>query len=119
MLQDHINEWITPFVSGAVALILSLWIKDTAGRIVRGMAFKFSSDFAEGDKVILDGEEAIVVKIGFSRTVFGIYRTERGSTEITHYWRYVPNERIPYLHIERVINDHRYVSQHDDKGENK
>lgn len=117
MVQDQITEWVTPFVSGAVALILSLWVKDTAGRIVRGLAFKFSSDFSEGDKVILDGEPSIVVKIGFSRTVFGIYRTERGSKEITHYWRYVPNERIPYLHIERVINDHRDVSKND-QGEN-
>ena len=109
MLQEQITEWITPFVSGAVALIVSLWLKDTAGRIARGLAFKVSGDFAEGDKVILDGEPAIIVKIGFSRTVFGIYRTDRGTTEIKHYWRYVPNERIPYLHIERVIKEYGHT----------
>jgi len=112
MLQEQIANWITPFVSGAVALIASLWLKDTGGKIVKGMAFKFNGQFQEGDEVILDGERAIIVKIGFSQTVFGIYRTNANSMKINHYWRYVPNERIAYLHIEKIVSDNEDIEGH-------
>jgi hypothetical protein len=49
-------------------------------------------------KVILDGKDAIIVKIGATETVFGVY-SDRGYT-----WRYVPNERISSLKLEKVIN---------------
>lgn len=104
-IEQTIAEWITPFVSGAVALIISLWLKDTAGKVVKGLSFKYSREFNEGDEVIIDGERALIVKIGFSQTVFGIYRTAKNSNKINHYWRYVPNDRIPYLHIEKIVAD--------------
>lgn len=113
MLEDKIVESITPFISGAVALIISLWLKDTAGKIIKGLSFKFSPQFSEGDEVVLDGERAIIVKIGFSQTVFGIYRTNANSTKINHYWRYVPNERIPYLHIEKIVSDNEDIEGQD------
>lgn len=109
MLEDRIAQSITPFISGAVALIVSLWLKDTAGKVVKGLSFKFSGQFNEGDEVVLDGERALIVKIGFSQTVFGIYRTNANSTRINHYWRYVPNERIPYLHIEKIVSDNEDI----------
>jgi small-conductance mechanosensitive channel len=104
-MEERIAEFIGPFVSGAVALIVSLWLKDSAGRIVKGFSFKFNGQFKEGDEVVLDGERALIVKIGLSQTVFGIYRTTKESNNISHYWRYVPNERIPYLHIEKIVSD--------------
>lgn len=104
-MEDRIAEFITPFLSGAVALIISLWLKDTAGKIVKGLSFKYSGQFNEGEEVIIDGERALIVKIGFSQTVFGIYRTTKNSNRINHYWRYVPNDRIPYLHIEKIVAD--------------
>lgn len=104
-MEERITEWITPFVSGAVALIVSLWLKDSAGRIAKGLAFKFNGQFKEADEVILDGERALIVKIGMLQTVFGIYRSNKDSTSINHYWRYVPNERIPYLHLEKIVSD--------------
>jgi len=103
MLEDKIAESITPFISGAVAIIITLWLRDTAGRVIKGLSFKFSRQFNEGDEVILDGERALIVKIGFATTVFGIYRTNENSTKINHYWRYVPNERIPFLHLEKIV----------------
>lgn len=108
---NQISEWITPFVSGAIALIISLWIKDTGSRIVKGLAFKYSGQFKEGDEVILDGERALIVKIGFTQSVFGIYRTAKGSNHINHYWRYVPNERIPYLHLEKIVSDNEDITE--------
>lgn len=104
-MEQQIAEWITPFVSGAVALIVSLWLKDSAGRIAKGLSFKFSRQFNEGDEVVLDGERALIVKIGFFHTVFGMYKSGMNSTKISHYWRFVPNERISYLKIEKIVSD--------------
>ena len=80
-------------------LVITLWFKDFATKIAKGMSFKMNKSFNEGDTVILDGAEATIVKIGVGQTVFGIYN-DRGYT-----WRYVPNTRIPILKLEKVINN--------------
>jgi small-conductance mechanosensitive channel len=103
--NEEITGLITPFISAMIALVVSLWIRDTAGRIAKGLAFKFNGQFKEGDEVVLDGERALIVKIGMTSTVFGIYRATKNGNGINHYWRYVPNERIPYLHLEKIVSD--------------
>ena len=75
------------------------------------MKFKFDPAFNEGDEVLLDGELAMIVKIGARQTVFGVY-SERGYT-----WRYVPNERIPYLKLEKVIKKDLHVDTEEEKAE--
>jgi len=40
--SEDITDLITPFVSAMIALVISLWIRDTAGRVAKGMAFKFN-----------------------------------------------------------------------------
>ena len=107
--NEQFANLLAPFVSGMIALVVSLWIKDTAGRIAKGLAFKFNGQFKEGDEVVLDGERALIVRIGMTQTVFGIYRTNKNSTKINHYWRYVPNERIPYLHLEKIVSDNEDI----------
>lgn len=94
----EITQLLMPFVSALVLLVITLWFKDFATKIAKGLAFSMNKSFNEGDSVILDGQEAIIVKIGLSESVFGIY-SDRGYT-----WRYVPNERIPILKLEKVIN---------------
>jgi len=110
-LTNQISEWITPFVSGAVALIISMWLKDSAGRIVKGLSFKFSKHFNEGDEVVLEGDRALIVKIGFFHTVFGYYKTTKNSSRVSHYWRYVLNERIPYLKLEKIVSDNEDITE--------
>ena len=61
------------------------------------MKFRINPAFKEGDKVILDGCPALIVKIGYSETVFGVYGKD-GYT-----WRYVPNTRIEYLKLEKIV----------------
>ena len=61
--------------------------------------------------VILDGNEALIVKIGLSETVFGVY-SDKGYT-----WRYVPNERIPMLKLEKVINKDLHLDTDEEKAE--
>ena len=93
-LTDMMMPWITVLIS----LIVAVWLKDYATSIAKGLKFKMNPAFNEGDEVLLDGEPAMIVKIGTVETVFGVY-SDRGYT-----WRYVPNERIPYIKLEKVIN---------------
>jgi proteasome assembly chaperone (PAC2) family protein len=60
---------------------------------------------------LLDGELAMIVKIGARQTVFGVY-SDRGYT-----WRYVPNERIPFLKLEKVIKKDLHVDTEEEKAE--
>jgi hypothetical protein len=100
----EVAELITPFLAALVALVVTLMFKDYATKIAKGMAFKMNPAFKEGDKVILDGERALIVKIGNTETVFGIHKNG-GEFDGDYIWRYVPNERIPSLKIEKIIFD--------------
>ena len=99
-----------PFISALLVLVITLWFKDFATKIAKGMMFKMNKAFNEGDTVILDGNEALIVKIGLSETVFGVY-SDRGYT-----WRYVPNERIPMLKLEKVINKDLHLDTEAEKA---
>lgn len=87
-----------PQISMFVGLIVSLIAKDMATSISSGLNFKYNPQFNEGDHVLIDGEDAIIVKIGFRYTVFSIQK-ENGD----HTWRYVKNERIQFLKLEKVM----------------
>jgi hypothetical protein len=106
----EVTNLIMPFISALVLLVITLWFKDFATKIAKGMMFKMSKSFNEGDSVILDGNDALIVKIGLSETVFGVYG-ERGYT-----WRYVPNERIPMLKLEKVINKDLHLDTEAEKA---
>ena len=99
-----------PFISALLILVITLWFKDFATKIAKGMMFKMNKSFNEGDSVVLDGEDAIIVKIGLSESVFGVYGP-RGYT-----WRYVPNERIPMLKLEKVINKDLHLDTDEEKA---
>lgn len=92
------------------SIILTLWIKDFATGLAKGIKFKMNPAFREGDKVILDGRDAIIVKIGISETVFGTY-SDRGYT-----WRFVPNEKIATLKLEKIINSDLHMDTDSEKG---
>jgi len=87
--------WLTLVASLIVAALLKDWITSFA----KGIKFKLMPDFNPGDSVILDGEEAVIVSIGITTTVF----SKIGSDGMK--WRYVPNERIPYLKLERIVQE--------------
>lgn len=108
----EITELLMPFISALVLLVITLWFKDFATKVAKGLAFSMNKSFNEGDSVILDGQEAIIVKIGLSESVFGIY-SDRGYT-----WRYVPNERIPMLKLEKVINKDAFQDNNIEKNKN-
>lgn len=93
-----ISHILTPTFIILFSFIITLWIKDILTKIAKGLGFKLSGIFREGDRVILDNESAIIVKIGITHTVFGITKSDN-----QYCWRYVPNERISYLKLEKLI----------------
>ena len=68
-----ITELLMPWVAILLSLIIALWLKDFAQNFMIGLKFRMNSAFNEGDKVILDGNDALIVKIGARETVFGVY----------------------------------------------
>jgi len=107
----EITNLLMPFISALVLLVITLWFKDFATGIAKGLKFKMNKAFNEGDTVILDGNDALIVKVGLSETVFGVY-SDKGYT-----WRYVPNERIPMLKLEKVINKDLHLDTEAEKAE--
>ena len=94
----ELSEYYVEFIGFLLTLIVGLSIRDAATSFVKGAKFRFNPAFQEGDKVILDGNPALIVKIGLSETVFGVYG-EEGYT-----WRYVPNTRIEFLKLEKIVD---------------
>jgi len=107
----EVTNLLMPFISALLLLVITLWFKDFATKIAKGMMFKMNRAFNEGDKVLLDGSESVIVKIGMTETVFGVY-SDRGYT-----WRYVPNERIPTLKLEKVINKDLHLDSDMEKAQ--
>lgn len=91
------TEFLLPWIAILVSVIAALMVKDWTVAIVRGMRFKMSPAFNPGDLVLLEGEEAVIISIGLIRTIFE--RTENSATV----WRYVPNERLAFLKLEKVV----------------
>ena len=102
---------ILPWIAVLISLVVAIWFKDFATGLAKGLKFKFDPAFNEGDEVLLDGELSMIVKIGARQTVFGVY-SDRGYT-----WRYVPNERIPFLKLEKVIKKDLHIDTEEEKAE--
>ena len=106
-----LTELLVPWIAILISIIIALWLKDFAQNFMIGLKFRMNGAFNEGDKVLLDGKDAIVVKIGMRDTVFGVY-SDKGYT-----WRYVPNVKIPNLKLEKIINPELHLDTEEEKAE--
>tara|TARA_R110001606_G_scaffold7787_1_gene34071 strand:- start:816 stop:1220 length:405 start_codon:yes stop_codon:yes gene_type:complete len=106
-----LSDMLLPWIGILLSLVVSVWFKDFATGIAKGLKFKMNPAFNEGDEVLLDSEPAMIVKIGTTETVFGVY-SDRGYT-----WRYVPNERIPLLKLEKVIKKDLHIDTDEEKAQ--
>ena len=106
-----LTELLVPWIAILLSIIIALWLKDFAQNFMVGLKFRMNGAFNEGDKVLLDGKDAIVVKIGMRDTVFGVY-SDKGYT-----WRYVPNVKIPNLKLEKIINPELHSDTEEEKAE--
>ena len=93
----NITGFLMPWLAALLSIIIALMIKDWATSFAKGLKFKMNRDFNPGDVVLLDNEEAVIITIGVTKTVFEKVNN-RGIV-----WRYVPNERLAYLKLEKVI----------------
>ena len=109
-LSGELTTLILPWIAILVSAIIAFMLKDFITNFAKGLAFQMNSAFNEGDKVIIDGSEAIIVKVGIKQTVFGVF-SDKGYT-----WRYVPNERIPFLKIEKVVDPDLHKDSEEEKG---
>jgi len=98
-LSSNFSEFLTPIIALSIGIVILMVMKTILTDIAKGLRFKFTPTFNEGDMVILDGDEAIIVKIGLLTSVFGITKKDG-----TYCWRYIPNNRIEYLKLEKIIS---------------
>ena len=110
-LSMEFSDLLLPWLGVLISLVVAIWFKDFATGLAKGLKFKMNPAFQEGHEVLLDGELAMIVKIGMTETVFGIY-SDRGYT-----WRYVPNERIPMLKLEKVIKKDLHIDSEEEKAQ--
>ena len=106
----ELTHLLLPWISVLISIVFVFWFKDFATSLAKGLKFKQNPLFNEGDKCILEGEEAIIVKIGLRSTVFGIY-TDRGYT-----WRVIANERLEYVKLEKLIDSNVHMDSEAEQG---
>ena len=101
----EMTEFLLPYIGMVMIVIFGFMLKDFATKMSKGIAFSMNKQFQEGDHVLIDGERALIVKIGLTQTVFGVTKSG-GDFDTDYVWRYVPNERIDFLKLEKIIFDH-------------
>ena len=111
MFEIELYDFYIQFIGFLLTMLLGLAVKDYAVSFMKGLFFRLFSPFDEGDKVLLEDQTAMIIKIGLNQTVFGVYG-EEGYT-----WRYVPNERIPYLKLEKVVDSDLHADTADEKAD--
>lgn len=85
------------WISFLLSVALGLAVKDLITTAVSGFFFWWNKSFNEGDHVYINGEPAIINKIGLRQTVFRVMNG-RGET-----WLFVYNHKISSMKLEKVI----------------
>ena len=113
----ELTHLLLPWISVLISIVFVFWFKDFATSLAKALdnnhkklKFKQNPLFNEGDKCILEGQDAIIIKIGLRSTVFGLY-TERGYT-----WRVIANERLEYLKLEKIIDSNVHMDSEAEQG---
>ena len=71
--EMNLEEYYVEISIFIASVLGGLALKDYSVSFIKGLKFKLNSQFNEGDKVLLDGEQAMIIKIGMGTTVFGVY----------------------------------------------
>ncbi len=106
----EITHLLLPWISVLISIVFVFWFKDFATSLAKGLKFRNNPLFNEGDKVLLEDQDAIIMKIGLRSTVFGLY-TERGYT-----WRVIANERLEYVKLEKIIDSNVHMDSEVEQG---
>ena len=114
----EITTLLLPYIGMVMIVIFGFMLKDFATKMSKGIAFSMNKQFQEGDHVLIDVERALIVKIGVTQTVFGVTKSN-GEFDGDYVWRYVPNERIDYLKLEKIIFDQTPINNKSRIADNK
>ena len=109
-LGMELTDLLAPWIAILISLSAVFWFKDFAVNLMSGLKFKFNPAFNEGDHIILDDCDAIIVKIGLRESVFGVY-SEKG-----YVWQYISNDRIKLHKLEKIINKNLHLDSEAEKG---
>lgn len=96
-MLEEIESQLVKYLSLGGGLVISLVIKDLLTSFAKGLSFYIDRNFHEGDEILIDDKEAVIIKIGFIRTIFRM--KEDGN------WRYVHNSRISWLKLGKKIGE--------------
>mgnify|MGYP001156726064 FL=1 len=90
--------WLTPILALSLSLIIGLALKNAITNFLCGVKFIMGEAFNSGDLVIIDGtQQALIIKVGLYETIF---QTQHDGQTL---WRHVPNSRLDFMNISRVI----------------
>lgn len=109
-LGMEVTDLLAPWIAILISISAAFWFKDFATNLMIGLKYRNNSAFCEGDHVILDGKDAIIVKFGLRETVFGVY-SDRG-----YVWRFIPNDQLPRQRLEKIINKDLHLDTDEEKG---
>ncbi len=97
--QIILNASMMQWLSFGLSFGLGLIAKEILTSLVLGLLFRLSDQFNEGDLVIIEGQEAVIISIGFRWTKFGFHKVD-GS----YHWLYIPNDQVKFKKIEKVVH---------------
>ena len=109
-LGMELTDILAPWIAILISISAAFWFKDFAVNLMSGLKFKFNPAFNEGDHIILDDDDAIIVKIGLRESVVGVYR-DKG-----YVWRFIPNDRLKFHKHEKIINQDLHLDSAAEKG---
>ena len=109
-LGMELTDILAPWIAILISISAAFWFKDFAVNLMSGLKFKFNPAFNEGDHIILDDCDAIIVKIGLRESVFGVY-SDKG-----YVWRFIPNDRLKFHKLEKIINKDLHLDSDAEKG---
>ena len=60
-LSMNVSDMLLPWIAVLISVVVTIWFKDFATNFAKGLAFKRKPGFEPGDKVYIDGEEALII----------------------------------------------------------
>lgn len=97
-LSMEISDLLMPWLAVIISIVGTIWIKDFATNLAKGYMFYRNPAFMPGDSVYIDDKEARIISIGLRETIF-----ETADSDNRVVWRYVPNHRIDYIKLEKIV----------------
>ena len=62
-LSMDLTVMIMPWIAILISLVIAIWFKEFATGLAKGLKFKMNKAFNAGDRVLLDGQDAVIVSI--------------------------------------------------------